>query len=91
MSPPSSPRGPYRKPRPDILTLLLGLALVAIVVACIFLYLEVADYGESPFSGGPSVSLPLEQPNELAGIGPMPRHFTPYGLAAQHLRRPVHG
>jgi hypothetical protein len=42
--------GPYRKPRTDIYTWMLALALVAILIACLCLYLEVVDYGPNPFS-----------------------------------------
>jgi hypothetical protein len=44
--------GPYRKPRLDIYTVILALALVAIIIACIVLYLEVADYGKPPYQLG---------------------------------------
>jgi len=48
--------GPYRKPRPDIYTVLLVIAAVALLIACILLYLETADYPDKPpWSGGPSV------------------------------------
>ena len=46
----SSSGGPYRKPRADVYTWMLLLAFVAIVIACICLYLEVADYGPQPYS-----------------------------------------
>jgi hypothetical protein len=36
-------------------TALLVIALVAMIVACVFAYLEVKDYGDSPYKGGPSV------------------------------------
>ncbi len=60
----------YRKPKADIYTLLLGIALVALIIACIFAYLELADYGASPFSGAPSVAVPVERPANLAWIVP---------------------
>ena len=43
----------YRKPRADVYTLLLGIALVALILACVFAFLEVSDYGDQPFSGAP--------------------------------------
>jgi hypothetical protein len=58
----------YRKPKADIYTLLLGIALVALIIACWFAYMELADYGASPFSGAPSVAVPVERPASLAGI-----------------------
>ncbi len=56
----------YRKPKADVFTLLLGIALVALIVACIFAYLEIKEYGASPFSGAPSVAVPVERPANLA-------------------------
>ena len=59
MSSRSSIRGPYRKPRVDIYTVLLALALVAIIIGCVVLYLDVAEYGEQPYQLG--LSAPVEQ------------------------------
>ena len=42
-----------RKPRADIYTVLLAIALVAIVVTTIFLYLETSDYGDQKTKGAP--------------------------------------
>lgn len=58
----------YRKPKADIYTLLLGIALVALIIACIFAYMEIKDYGASPFSGAPSVAVPAERPVDVAMI-----------------------
>lgn len=44
----SSKHGPFRKPQADIFTVMLVLALVAIITACVFLYLETADYPDKP-------------------------------------------
>jgi len=33
----------------------LGIALLAMILACVFAYLEVKDYGTPPYQGGPSV------------------------------------
>ncbi|MGO8688617.1 MAG: hypothetical protein ACLQLG_03205 [Thermoguttaceae bacterium] len=46
----------YRRPGPDVYTVLLVIALLAIIVSCIFLYLYMADY-EFKFKGGPTASL----------------------------------
>jgi hypothetical protein len=35
------PGGPYRKPRVDLYTVLLALALIAVIVGSVFLYLEM--------------------------------------------------
>lgn len=37
--------GAYRKPKTNIYTLLLVLSLVALLVGCIFLYLEIRRFG----------------------------------------------
>lgn len=62
--PNSSNDGPvFRKPRADLYTVLLVIALLAMIVACVFAYVEVKDYGDSPYKGGPSVyALPAESP-----------------------------
>lgn len=55
----STGRGPYRKPRADIYTVLLAIAAIALLVACVLLYLETADYPDKPpWSGGPSGHAP---------------------------------
>ena len=46
--------GPYRKPRPDIYTVLLAIALVALLLGILFLYLELNTY-EFKLKGGPMV------------------------------------
>ena len=44
-----------RKPRADIYTALLAIALVAIIVTTILMYLESADYGDQKTKGAPPV------------------------------------
>lgn len=54
--PNSSNEGPlFRKPRADLYTALLVIALLAMILACVFAYLEIKDYGTPPYQGGPSV------------------------------------
>lgn len=60
----------YRKPKADIFTLLLGIALVALIIACVFAWKEIQDYGDSPISGVPSAALPVERPMNVAMIVP---------------------
>ncbi|HID75196.1 MAG TPA: hypothetical protein EYP56_04275 [Planctomycetaceae bacterium] len=48
-------RGPYRKPAADVYTALLAMALLAIIVACVCLFLETSDYGSPPYEGAPQV------------------------------------
>lgn len=47
--------GSYRKPRVDIYTALLAIALAAVILATIFAYLETADYGDQKYRGAPTV------------------------------------
>ena len=47
--------GPHRTPRADIYTAMLAIALVAIIIATIFAYVETADYKDKKYQGGPSV------------------------------------
>ena len=47
--------GPHRKPRADIYTVLLALALVALLLAIVCLYFEMDAY-EFKIKGGPMVS-----------------------------------
>ncbi len=76
----------YRKPKADVYTLLLGIALVALIIACIFAYWEIGDYGDQPFSGAPSVAMPIERPETLAMI------ILPVGVAARgESALPIHG
>ncbi|MDR2115255.1 MAG: hypothetical protein LBP87_02625 [Planctomycetaceae bacterium] len=39
------------KPAPDIYTLLLGLSVVALIIATVLLYLNLTDYGPNPLAG----------------------------------------
>ena len=47
--------GPQRKPQLDLYTLLLAIALVAMIVCVIMLYMEVSAHGPNPTSNVPSV------------------------------------
>lgn len=48
--------GPYRKPRPDLYTVLLIVALLAILVGIVMLYLDRAEF-QFKYKGAPSVSM----------------------------------
>ncbi len=50
---------PYQKPAPDLFTVMLVVALLALIVGALFLYWEVAEYGPKPFTGAPTAMLPL--------------------------------
>ncbi len=59
MSLPSSIKksgGSYRRPQPDLYTLLLVIALLAIIVAIVFLCLHMQTYNFQ-FKGGPPVGM----------------------------------
>lgn len=63
-------RGPYRKPKADIYTVLLAIAVVAMLIACVLLYLETADYPDKPpWSGGPTGKAPQPQSVVLVATG----------------------
>jgi hypothetical protein len=53
---------------------MLALALVAIIIGCICLYLEVADYGSPPYQLSLSAPLDVDQPLLAAAprCGPYP-------------------
>ena len=51
-----APAGVHRKPRPDLYTVLLAIALVAVLIGILFLYLEMQLY-EFKIDGGPPVGM----------------------------------
>ena len=55
-APVRTPAGPHRKPRPDLYTVLLALALVAVLVAIVFLWLEMSAY-DYKSKGGPPMAM----------------------------------
>ncbi len=57
---PTTERPAFRKPRPDLYTALLIISLVAIVVGCLFLWMETdpLEYpGKPPYKNLPPVSM----------------------------------
>jgi hypothetical protein len=50
--------GAHRKPKPDLYTVLLAIALVAVLIGILFLYLEMSDY-KFDLKGGPSPAMIL--------------------------------
>jgi hypothetical protein len=56
--------GVHRKPKADLYTVLLVIALVAVLIGIVFLYLEMQAY-DFKFQGGPTVV--SNQPSEVRG------------------------
>ncbi len=54
----SKPGGPYRRPRADVYTILLIIALIALLLGIICLYGEMSLY-EFKMNGGPTVPVGL--------------------------------
>ena len=63
-----APAGPYRKPQPDLYTVLLVLSLIAILIGILFLYLEQETY-EFKFKGAPPVAMARDQGTGVRGQG----------------------
>jgi hypothetical protein len=73
----------YRKPRADMYTVLLAIALVALIVGVVFLYLETAPYAPNYWSGG-SASIDAVHPGQaraadIAAITPSWRDSARFG------------
>lgn len=75
--------GPTRKPRADVYTMLLLLALGAVIIACLLLYLDV-KHANGTASTGATWSSTLDAPEAptqlIADAGEQP--FTPARLTA---------
>ncbi|MCL4191926.1 MAG: hypothetical protein KJZ87_09280 [Thermoguttaceae bacterium] len=52
----------YRKPRADMYTVLLAIALAALIAGCVLLWLDTSPYAPNYWSGGPSVSIEVVPP-----------------------------
>ena len=55
-TPVRTPVGPHRKPKADMYTVLLVIALIAVIVAIIFLWAEMSFY-DYKSKGGPPVAM----------------------------------
>ena len=55
----SSSQGPYRKPRPDVYTVLLILALMAVLLSVLFLNAEVKGLNHPQLLSAPALEQPL--------------------------------
>lgn len=72
----------YRPPRADIYTVLLAIALVAVIVGCVFLFLEVSDYGSPPYPEGGVTVQAASVTESLAMGASAPRPFADGRFAA---------
>jgi hypothetical protein len=65
-APVRAPSGPHRKPKADLYTVLLAIALLAVLVAILFFWLEMRSY-ENKSTGAPAVPLVSTQGSERQG------------------------
>ena len=56
LDPVPAPAGRYRKPQADLYTVLLVIALIAVLIGILFLYLEMGTY-DFKFQGGPALGM----------------------------------
>jgi len=78
------PTGPFRKPRADVYTVLLTIALIALILGIVCLYFEMDMYNWK-FKAGPSVSadpptaIAMAEPCGPAAVGcsAVPENFQP--------------
>ena len=64
LDPVPAPAGHYRKPHADLYTVLLVVALIAVLIGILFLYLEMGTY-EFKFQGGPPVGMASSHPSTV--------------------------
>ena len=57
----------YRKPRADLYTVLLVIALLAVLIGILFLYLEMDTY-DFKFKGGPAVTMLTDHARSLFAV-----------------------
>ncbi len=62
----SSRGGPHRKPRFDLYSWMLLLSLVALVIACVCLFLEVKEYGDKPYELSRAAPVAHDHPATVA-------------------------
>ncbi len=70
----STEKGPRKKVKPDFYTILLGIALLALIIGCVLLYLEVAAYGPGALSALPESLQPAL--GKIAGGSVHPSFFS---------------
>jgi hypothetical protein len=77
------PGGPYRKPRADFYTVALVLALIAIILAILCLWLLMGEY-DKQFKGGPvpSFSAHSQPMDHTVGRAERPVRFAQVGTFA---------
>ncbi len=65
----NNPGGTFRKPRADLYTVLLVIALLAILVAILFLYLHMQSYNFELKAGPPVVMIAANLGVLVSGFG----------------------
>lgn len=58
------------KPRADLYTVLLVVALLALIIGTAFLWAETRDYGSPPYQGAPSAWVAPQAPASLLAASP---------------------
>jgi hypothetical protein len=72
LAPDPAPAGQYRKPQADLYTVLLVVALIAVLIGILFLYLEMQTY-DFKFQGGPTVgTVGMVRSHQPSGVEPSP-------------------
>jgi cytochrome c-type biogenesis protein CcmH/NrfG len=66
----AAPVAVHRKAKPDIYTVFLVIALVAVITGIVFLYLELQRY-DFKHQGGPPVSMVRQQDPKARGMCPV--------------------
>jgi hypothetical protein len=94
-SPVPAAAGPRYKPRPDLYTVFLIIALVAILIAILFLYLEMATC-KFELKGGPTAAVTSRQQSVVgavcrAGRWHVPERSEGRGLVVRHALRCAQG
>jgi hypothetical protein len=84
LAPEPVPAEQYRKPEADLYTVLLVIALIAVLIGILFLYLEMGTY-DFKFQGGPAVGM-------VSSHQPSGSELSPAIDLAQNARqiRPLH-
>lgn len=75
----TKPGGPYRKPRADVYTVLLVLAMIALVLGILCLYFEMQRFQFDFQKEVPAPPQPLQLTGLFGGEGAAPGDYVPHG------------